>query len=420
MMKHVAKKLIIAALLGSSAFACAGQAGWMPAQPPGLLPSALARPLLEQDPGVAAARAGLEVAQQESAILEKSTYEWTTKATGQRRRLDEGSRYKEWSVGIERPIRLPGKASADRRIGQSTIEESQARYGEAMHEAARELMNLWVDWLGAERASELTNESLQAAQSSLAAVEKRLRAGDASKLDVSLARAELADQRRLHNDAKTLAAASWTRLSTRFPGLSRQAPSLPEPLPIGEDARAWRERILSESDELKALQAQLRIAEGRSARAHAERVPDPTVGIHTGSDIGGRERYTGVSISIQIPGGARSANSVKAAAAAEMASRDVELRRRQLDAQAASALDTARGAYESLRIANEGAAAMRENAELMQRAYALGEAELQALLLARRQQSSAMGNALQAQLAALKAYYGLLIDAHLVWDLEHD
>jgi outer membrane protein TolC len=63
---------------------------------------------------------------------------------------------------------------------------------------------------------------------------------------------------------------------------------------------------------------------------------------------------------------------------------------------------------------------MQENAALMQRAYALGEADLQAMLLARRQATAAMNNALQAQVAALRAYYGLLVDAHLIWELEHD
>jgi len=51
----------------------------------GLLPTELARPLLEQDPRVSAARAGLAVAREESNILDKSPYEWTAKATGQRR-----------------------------------------------------------------------------------------------------------------------------------------------------------------------------------------------------------------------------------------------------------------------------------------------------------------------------------------------
>jgi hypothetical protein len=42
------------------------------------------------------------------------------------------------------------------------------------------------------------------------------------------------------------------------------------------------------------------------------------------------------------------------------------------------------------------------------------------LLLARRQATAAASSALQVQTSALKAYYGLLIDAHLVWNLEHD
>ena len=391
-----------------------------PVNPPGLLASEIARPLLEQDPGVAAARAGLEVARQEAAILDKSPYEWTARATGQQRRLDSGPRYNEWHVGIERTIRLPGKAAADRSIGKATVEESQARYGEALHEAARELMALWVDWLAAERARDLAANNLQSIQTSLTAVEKRVRAGDASKLDVSITRAELAEFRRLDNDAKTQAAATWSRLSTRFPGLQRQIQALPTPSPLGENAVFWRDRILAESDELKVVQAQVRTAQSQVERARADKIPDPTLGVYTASEIGGQERFAGVMISIPIPGGVRDARHAKAIAVVGVSRQELELKRRQLETEIASAITIARGAYDSLRIANEGAAAMRENATLMQWAYTLGEAELQALLLARRQATAAMNNVLQAQVTALKAYYGLLVDAHLIWDLEHD
>lgn len=391
-----------------------------PVNPPGLLPSEIARPLLEQDPGVAAARAGLEVARQEAAILDKSPYEWTARATAQQRRLDSGPRYNEWHVGVERTIRLPGKASADRSIGKATVEESQARYGEALHEAARELMALWVDWLAAERARDLAANNLQSIQTSLTAVEKRVRAGDASKLDVSIARAELAEHRRLDNDAKTQAAATWSRLSTRFPGLKRQIQALPTPLPLGENAVFWRERILAESDELKVAQAQMRTAQSQVERARADKIPDPTLGVYTASEAGGQERIAGVMISIPIPGGVRDARHAKAIAVVGVSRQELELKRRQLETEIASAITITRGAYDSLRIANEGAAAMRENATLIQRAYTLGEAELQALLLARRQATAAMNNVLQAQVTSLKAYYGLLVDAHLIWDLEHD
>jgi cobalt-zinc-cadmium efflux system outer membrane protein len=409
-------RLLLIGLLTVSVTAQAVQ----PVNPPGLLPTEIARPLLEQDPGVAAARAGLEVALQEAGILDSSPYEWTPRVLSQQRRLENGPRYNEWAVSIERTIRLPGKATADRNIGNATVEESQARYGEALQEAARELITLWVDWLAAERARELTESSLQSTQTSLAAVEKRVRAGDASKLDLSIARAELAEQRRLDNDAKTQTTAAWVRLSTRFPGANRQVIALPTPLPLGKNAAFWRDRILAESDELKVVQAQREKIQSHAERAHADKTPDPTLGVYTASEVGGREHLVGVTISIPIPGGVRDSRSAKAIAAVEVSRQEVELKKRQLETRIASAIVTAQGSYDSLQIANEGAAAMRENAGLMQRAYALGEAELQALLLARRQATAAMNNALQAQVTALEAYYGLLVDAHLIWELDHD
>ncbi len=409
-------RLLLASLLTIMGSAQAMQ----PVNPPGLLPTEIARPLLEQDPAVTAARAGLDVALQEAGILDKSPHEWTARASGQQRKVDSGSRYNEWNLGIERTIRLSGKAAADRKLGQATVEESQAAYGEALHESARELMALWVEWLAAERARELAESSVQSMRTSLDAVDKRVRAGDASKLDLSIARAELSEQSRMDNDAKTQAAAAWARLSTRFPGVTQQARVLPEPLPIAGDAASWRERILDQSDELKLAQTHMRKAQAQADRARAEKLPDPTLGGYTSSEIGGRERIFGVMLSVPIPGGVRDARSAKAIAAVEVSRRQVELKQRELETEIARALATAQGAYASLQIANEGASFVQENAALMQRAYTLGEAELQALLLARRQTTAAMNNALQAQATALQAYYGLLVDAHLIWELDHD
>ena len=391
-----------------------------PLVPPGLLPTEVARRLLEQDPSVGAGRAGLEVARQEAGILDASPYEWAPKVMAQQRNLRDGPSYFEWNAGIERTIRLPGRAAADRKLGRATLDESQARYGEALHEAARELMTLWVDWLAAERARDLAENNLHSAQESLAAVEKRTRAGDASKLDLSVARAELSEQRRVANDAKTLASVEWSRLSTRFPGMNAQMMALPEPLPISENAAFWRERILAESDELKLVQMGMQKAQALAQRLRASKFPDPTLGIYTASEIGGRERIFGVMVSIPIPGGVRDLRSARAIADVEVLRHEVERKKRQLESEIASAVVTAQGAYDSLQIAKEGAAAMRDNANLMQRAYLLGEAELQALLLARRQATAATNSALQAQTTALKSYYGLLVDAHLIWDLSHE
>ncbi|CAN0296669.1 unnamed protein product [Phaeothamnion confervicola] len=405
-------------LIGTMCIGASVQA--QPTQTQGLLPTHIARPLLEQDPGVVAARAGLQVARQEAGLVESSPYEWTTKLSGQRRTLKDGPDYQEWSAGIERPLRLPGKATADRSIGKAAVDGGQARYGEALHEAATELLSLWLDWLGAERGRELAGANRQSAQENLAAVEKRSRAGDASKLDVSLAQADLAEQSRAENDAATLAIASWGRLNARFPGLGRQFAAFPEPSPIQEDAAFWISRILAESDGLKVAQAQLQNAQAQAARSRAEKMPDPTLGIYTASEAGGRERILGISISIPLPGGQRNWRADKAVYSVEVMRGEVERKKRQLEADIAGAVATAKGAHRSLQIAETGASAMQNNAKLMQRAYSLGEADLQALLLVRQQATSAAQNALAARVTALKSYFLLLVDAHLVWDLDQN
>ena len=125
-------RLLLIGLLSISGAALAVQ----PVNPPGLLPTEIARPLLEQDPGVAAARAGLDVALQEADILDRSPYEWTTRATGQQRRLESGPRYNEWNAGIERTIRFPVKPR------RSNIGEQPSRVAGALWRALhRRLVN---------------------------------------------------------------------------------------------------------------------------------------------------------------------------------------------------------------------------------------------------------------------------------------
>ncbi len=400
----------------------AGVAGAIqPQRAPGLLSTELARTLLENHPAVRAARAGLDVGKFDAQALNASPYDWNLRASGQRREVSELS-YSEWNTGVERTIRLPSKASADRELGQSEVALSEAAYGEALHEAARELSGLWVDWLAAEQAQATNSANLKSFAESVAAVEKRKRAGDASQLDLGTARAELVEQRRLENDAKTAANVAWVRLSTKFPGLARQPAPLPMPLPIEADTTAWRARILDQSDEIKLAVLSVRKAAAQAQRARANRIPDPTVGVYSASEVGGRERILGVTVTIPfaLPGSARYSHSAAATASAEVSRLDIEAKLREYDAELASEFINAKGAFDSLQIAGDGAAAMQENAALIQRAYTLGESGLQDLLIARRQAASASQNALQAQTMALKAYYRLVIDAHWVWDLDHE
>lgn len=387
---------------------------------PGLLPTAVVRPLLNQDPEVAAARAGREGIRQDAGLLEKSPYEWTARLSTQRRTLETGPRYREWNAGLERTLRLPGKAGADRKIAAALLEEGDARYGQALRETARELLGMWLDWAHSEQALALSALQLRAAEENLSIVDKRVKAGDAARLDASLARAELAEHQRAGNDAKTAAAVAWSRLHARFPALTHEYSALPTPVPLDAEAPFWRDRILAESDELKVAQALSSKAHAQTERVRADKIPDPTVGLYTASEVGGRERITGVMLSIPIPGSQRSGRTSNAAHVAEASRQEFELKKRELEGEIGAVIATADGAYEGWQIGEQGAAAMEENASMMRRAYSLGEADLQSLLTARRQAAIAARSALEAKAAAARAYYLLLIDAHLVWDMAHD
>lgn len=409
------RQLAIGLLLGAGALIARAQE--LPT-PPDLPPTPLARQALDSDPTVAAARAALESARTEARILTVGPYEFSTRITGQSRTLRDGPSYGEWLVYMERPVRLPGKAALDRRIGEEAVAEAQARYGDALHQASRELLRLWLDWLGTVGTRDLLVAQRQGAEENLRAVEKRFRAGDAAQLDVNLARAELEDLRRAESEASTQAAAALVLLQARFPGIQPAPVPLSEPVPLREGVAFWRERILAHSHELRIPAAQLARAQALAARARAERLPDPTLGVHAASEFGGAERIVGASVSIPIPGSRRGLEAARAASLAQSARQNLAAQTRMVEADVAATVAHARGNYDSARAAEAAAAATQANARLMQRAYALGEASLQDLILARRQAQAASMAAHQARLNALRARYRLLVDAHMIWDME--
>ena len=406
------------AILFAAAFSA--QAKSPPAGAPAMPDTALVRELLNQDPAGAAAQANLRAAGSAAGILEDSPYEWTPSASAQRRNVNTGEHYNEWNIGVDRTIRLPGKASADKDIAGGVLGEARAKYRYEVHNSATELMTLWVDWLHAEAAHRLAQTNHATVLRSVQAVEKRMKAGDASRLDLGLAQAELAEQNRQASEAATLNDMAWSRLSMRFPGIERKPSELPQPEALAYEDSDLRMRIVDASEALQIVQSQLAQSQATAARARAERVPDPTVGLYTASERGGAERYWGVRVSIPIPGGARMKRADQAAANADVSFQGLELKRRQLNAEVSSNIAAARGSLLTSEVARQNADMLAKNAALMQRAYSLGEADLQSLLMAKRQDTGATASALATRAEALKAAYKLQIDAHLIWDLDKD
>lgn len=389
--------------------------------PPDLPSNEVAELLVTSDPIVVKAYHALEAARHRATAISAGPEEWTARTSAQRRRESAtGAEFNEWSVGLERSIRIGGKAGLDKQIGEIHQRLADAKHGEARHEVARELLTLWLDWLSAGRTRQLWTEQLAFAQDNLKAATTRRKAGDASKLEQNAAQADLWEVQRQLSTAANDEAKVRAKLRAHFPSLALQAPILSEPLPLTGDPAAWRERILEESDELRIAKEELRQAESVAARSRADRVADPTLGVHTTSERSGAERILGFSISLPLGGAARGAHERDTAKQVEAARAAVDGKQRELEGEIAANLADASGSLERWRFAEQALVAGRENTQLTQRAYSLGEADLQTLFLARRQAVDAALGETQARIDALRARYRLLVDAHLIWGLEHD
>ncbi len=388
--------------------------------PPDLPPTEWARASIDQDPAVVEARRALTAAGHGAAALRDGAHEWTSKLAAQRRRYDNSGSSNEWTASLERTIRIGGKAGIDSQLADNELSIGQARIGEARHEAARALADLWLDTLATRQQRALWAEQLSFAQTSHEAVEKRRRAGDASMLDLNIARADLIEVQRQLSAATSAEAKARAKLAVRFPTLRYDPKPLAEPIALDMSLPQWRDRILAESDPIKIAEGLLKKAELTAARARADRIPDPTVGVYTASEAFRSERIIGLSVSIPLSGSYRSERMQQALQEAEVARAKLERQKRDEETEVVEAFADATGGLARWRLASQGLSTTGDSARLTQRAYTLGEADLQTLLMARRQALDASIAAEQARVEALRWHYRLLVDAHLIWALEED
>lgn len=389
---------------------------------PGFLPStAQASAWIEADPAVARARLAAEAANHGGAAIAAGPHEWTARVQCQRRSYqDSGARSNEWTAALERAIRVNGKAGLDRQLRDLEVELGRARLGEARHEAARTLADAWTGVIVAKRQHALLRDQLAIAMSNLDVVTKRQRAGDASALDSNVAQGDIGSIARDVSQAATEVVKAEATLRVRFAAVVPDGIVLPPPqTPVWPEAQ-WRERVLEEADPIKTAETEWRRAGVTAARARADRIADPTVGVFAANEAMRNERVVGLSISIPFGGSYRSARALQAGKETDALQAALDQTRREIELEAAQTYAETTGSLERWRIASETARLSAESARLMQRAYGLGAADLQALLLARRQATDAARAAVQAQGEAVRWEMRLLIDAHLIWDLAQD
>lgn len=389
---------------------------------PDLPPSAAVDAALRSSPDVLAAQAGIKVGEAVRQRLLAGEHEVTVRLTEQRRRSTNPSEsFREWDVGLERAFRLPGKAALDGKMGDVEVARSQTLYGDALHETGRGLLKAWFSWNRERAQAQQWADQVELLKSQVGIAAKRVRAGDAPRLESDLAEAAVAQAESALYQARLRQQVAANELGQRFPAIPLPAAvPVSVPVPLQQGLEYWKEEILRHNHELSVARNEATLGRLQSERSSADKLPDPTFGLRFGGERDNAERVVGLHVSMPFPGGARSARADEGRALAGMAAQREAAILRKVTTEAVNSFAAAQAAYGGWQSAQSAADKMRGNAELMTRAYALGEMGLPEVLTARRQALEANLTAALARLEAAEARYRLLLDAHQLWPLEAD
>ncbi len=389
---------------------------------PQVLPESMARQLLANDPALATAESAYASADIEAQQQRLSPYDWVAKGQVQRRDYRagtgnaSGANSTEWNVGIERTVRLPAKIRADHASSSAAMTLAQRQAQLSRRQVTADLLDAWFGWVAADAHKALLLRQQTAVADNAAVVAKRVKAGEAAQLEHQLASAELSTLQRQVSEATYQAQTAWTVLATRYQATAQfKLERVPDPIPVPYDAVWWQTRLLEVNDTLALTRAQVTAAAAQVQRAQADRQPDPTFGVFTASEAYGHERIIGISASLPLGGKRRSLEVERLQAQENSARLNLALIEREQRAASLGDYRAATGAYERWQLAQQTATLMADNARLTQKAYALGEGDVQQLLQARRQSLAAYDEEASAKVAALRAYYQLLLHAKLLW-----
>ncbi len=405
-------RLLLGALLCLQPLTLLAEQGLSDLPPHDQVDSALDRHL-----SVLNAKTQLQIAQVNQRKRESGEYEFTLRggwAEDYFFTTSEG--FRDWEVALERPFRLPNKMLIDGEIGEEGVARGEDMYNDARHEASRTLLRLWFNWQRERTQVTQWQQQVDILDQQAAMTEKRIKAGDAPRMELNQVNAASAMAGVSLRQAKLRTGLAASEMARQFGAikLPDDIPS-PEPQPVTQDLSYWSQAILKHNHELGWVQAESRMLERLAARARADRLPDPTLGVRYSSQLSHNQKISGVYISIPLPSSARSANADNAAHEAQIAADREQAVRLRLDADIYAAYTQAMNAYQIWQQAHDAAGALRQNADLVARAYSLGESSLGETLVARRQALEASLTESLARLDANESHYRLLLDAHQLW-----
>ena len=385
----------------------AGYAAGVIAQPSTLTLEEALRRAEEVHPSVATARA--QLAAGDAELREARALLWNNpgvSADFTRRRAPQtgagDQRFSEWTLGLSQAFETGGQAGHRRAAAEASREALALLVPDALRRLHAEVRQRFYRLLSMQHRVALELEAQRIADDAAALAQKRVRAGEDSRLDGNLARIEAERARNQSAAAHSGLLEARAELAAL---LNMALESLPEAAGELEPATAQPggdivERVAERAD-LQAGRLRVEAARRRLELERAARSPDVTLGISGGRESvpDSRETFSTLSIALPLPLFRRNDAAI-GRTLAELTQSEGEYRAQLAAVRAEVAALVQRQALLADRVRRlraEVIPVLDENLQLSRRAREAGELGATQLLLVSRQIIDARRELLEAQ-----------------------
>ncbi|PRC95077.1 TolC family protein [Solimicrobium silvestre] len=233
-----------------------------------------------------------------------------------RRTLPEtGSETKrEWSAGIEQTFEIAGQQGLRRSASLQQQEAFNASLDFLRMEVRAEVERRFVKVLALQEHIATENTSQQLIANTAAYVQKRITAGEDSRLDGNLANVEAARARNQIDTLKEQLLEARTELASVLQLPFNELPLVQGELSSSTSTGTLEALLASAATQplVRSLELKELAAKSRLSLERASRYPDVTLGLSTGKEgaVSERERVTTLSITLPLPLFRRNASGI--------------------------------------------------------------------------------------------------------------
>lgn len=391
-----------------------------------LPPQDLIQQSILQHPSVLTMRSEQDYATMQRQGLKQGDAAWQFQLGMQLRQTDAQAEQKqsnsyEPNIALEKQLRLPSKYRLDQELGQRGLSMAELKYQDAKHEVAEALINDWYSLMRS--ALELTRVAAHRDQIQhyMQMTEQRVRAGDAPRLELMLLNNESRQADVLYLQAQALYTQAQQSLARDYVGelpqqFNRDA-IVVNPKYTAQPSEQWLAQITAVDHALALAQMQSEQQHALLKRSQLNRLPDPTIGVGYSREQAGEENVIGFSVSIPLD--AAQVRVASGMAAAEAAKADVAVlqMKKMLHREVLGWTTQMQLAMQSSTYAQQNLEQLQQQHHLMQKAYRLGEFNLNELLLHAQQLNEAQRVLDQSLVDYAHNLSILLLRSHQLWPL---